>query len=90
MNKLCNHCKVLKKSPAIYQSHDLSECFDLFPEKRRSVGVRMLNIPVHVNAEDEFDPEEAAAFLEACKLNKGLICGNYSDQQESGSNDTAQ
>ena len=50
----------------------------------------MLNIPVHVNEEDEFDPEEAAAFLEACKLNKGLMCGNYSDQQESGSDDTAQ
>ena len=90
MDKLCNHCKVLNKSPAIYQSHNLSECFDLFPEKRRSVGVRMLNIPVHVNEEDEFDPEEAAAFLEACKLNKGLMCGNYSDQQESGSDDTAQ
>ena len=85
VDKLCNHCKVLNKSPAIYQSHSLNECFDLFPEKRRSVGVRILNIPVHVNEDDEFDPEEAAAFLEACKLNKGLVCGSYSDQQESSS-----
>ena len=67
------HCKVWKRSPAIYQS--LSEWFDIFPEKRRSVGVRILN----VNEENKFDPQEAAALL-----NKELICGNYSNQKESG------
>ena len=84
MSKLCTHCKVANKSPNIYQNHNLSECFDLFPEKRRSAGVRILNVPVHVNDDDEFDPEEAAAYVEAYKMNKGLSCGGYSQKPEGG------
>ena len=73
------------KSPGIYQSHDTSDCFDIFPEKRRAAGVRILSVPVHVNDDDEFDPEEAAAFIEAYKLNQGLSClaQSGSDQKES-------
>ena len=89
-DKLCNHCKVANKSPAIYQSHNLTECFDLFPEKRRTAGVRILSVPVHVNEDDEFDPEEASAFIEAYKMNQGLSCANYSDQQEGGSDAKSQ
>ena len=86
-DKLCNHCKVTGKSPGLYQSHDTSDCFDIFPEKRRAAGVRILSVPVHVNEDDEFDPEEAAAFIEAYKLNQGLSCSNQnvSDNQEPSS-----
>ena len=89
-DKLCIHCKVVDKPPNIYQSHNLTDCYDLFPEKRRSVGVRILNVPVHVNEQDEFDHEEATAFLEAYKMNQGLTCRDYSDQQESGSDAKSQ
>ena len=71
IDKQCNHCKVTGKSPGIYQSHDTNDCFDIFPEKRRAAGVRILSVPVHVNEDDEFDPDEAAAFIEAYKLNQG-------------------
>ena len=85
VDKHCAHCKVVNKTPAVYQSHNTADCFDLFPEKRRSAGVRILSVPVHVNEDDEFDPEEAAAFIEAYKMNQGLSCLNHSDKPESGS-----
>ena len=79
IDKQCNHCKVTGKSPGIYQSHDTNDCFDIFPEKRRAAGVRILSVPVHVNEDDEFDPDEAAAFIEAYKLNQGLSCLNQNE-----------
>ena len=74
VDKLCRHCKTVGKDPSIYTSHDVDMCFDLFPEKRRSAGVRILSIPVHVDDNDQFDPEEAEAFFQAYKLNQGLSC----------------
>ena len=82
--KLCNHCKVANKSPAIYESHNLTDCYELFPEKRRSPRVRILSVPVHVNDEDEFDPAEAAAYLEAYKMNQGLSCDTSFEQLGGG------
>ena len=74
VDKLCRHCKTVGKDPSIYTGHDVEMCFDLFPEKRRSTGVRILSIPVHVDDNDQFDPEEAEAFFQAYKLNQGLTC----------------
>lgn len=80
--KLCTHCKVINKSPNLYQSHNTVDCFDLFPEKKKSLGVRILSVPVHVNDEDEFDPDEATAYIEAYKMNQGLSCVQVPDEQE--------
>ena len=74
VDKLCRHCKTVGKDPSIYTSHDVDMCFDLYPEKRRGAGVRILSIPVHVNDQEQFDPEEAEAFLQAYRLNQGLSC----------------
>ena len=78
VDKLCRHCKTVGKDPSIYTSHDVDMCFDLFPEKRRGAGVRMLSIPVHVDENEQFDPEEAEAFFQAYKLNQGLSCSSES------------
>ena len=67
------------KEPSIYTSHDVDMCFDLYPEKRRGAGVRILSIPVHVNEQDQFDPGEAEAFLQAYRLNQGLYCHQEDD-----------
>lgn len=78
VDKLCKHCKTVGKDSSIYTSHDVDMCFDLYPEKRRGAGVRMLSIPVHVDENDQFDPEEAQAFFQAYKLNQGLSCSSES------------
>ena len=45
VDKLCRHCKTVGKDA----SHDVEMCFDLYPEKRRGVVVRIFSIPVHVD-----------------------------------------
>ena len=77
--KLCRHCKAVGKDPSIYTSHGMEMCFDLYPEKRKGAGVRILSIPVHVNDQDQFDPDEAEAFLQAYRLNQGLYCHKEDD-----------
>ena len=79
VDKLCRHCKTVGKDPSIYTSHDVEMCFDLYPEKRRGAGVRILSIPVHVDEHEQFDPEEAEAFFQAYRMNKGLSCLEESD-----------
>ena len=57
-------------------------CFELFPEKRKT-GVRLLSIPVHVDENDQFDPEEAEAFFQAYKMNQGISCFSDDNGNES-------
>ena len=73
-DRMCHHCKAVGKDSKVYTSHNLDTCFDLYPEKRRSGGIRMLSIPVHVDEYEQFDPAEAEAFFEAYKLNQGISC----------------
>ena len=61
-DKSLKHCKAVGKDASVYSSHNVDMCFELFPEKRKT-GVRLLSIPVHVDENDQFDPEEAEAFF---------------------------
>ena len=80
VDKLCRHCKTVGKDASIYTGHDVEMCFDLYPEKRRgAAGVRILSIPVHVDENEQFDPQEAEAFFQAYRMNQGLSCPKGSE-----------
>ena len=64
----CDNCRYTnKKAEEIWASHNINDCFDLYPEKRTNRGgnrVRFLQVPVHVDDNDSFDMSEAANYLE--------------------------
>ena len=73
-DKLCPQCKASGKDRSVFTTHNLDMCYDLYPEKRRSGGIGLLSLLVHVDENEQFDPEEAEAFFEAYRLNQGLAC----------------
>ena len=81
-DKSCKHCKAVGKDISVYSSHNVDMCFELYPEKRKT-GVRLLSIPVHVDENDQFDPEEAEAFFQAYKMNQGISCFSDDNGNES-------
>ena len=46
---------------------------------RGAAGVRILSIPVHVDDNEQFDPQEAEALFQAYRMNQGLSCPKGSE-----------
>ena len=63
--KICEYCQALGKDERIWSTHDKMNCYDLFPEKKRSrVNARMLSIPVMTDENDTWDLQDAFEVVE--------------------------
>ena len=63
--KICEYCQALGKDERIWSTHDKMNCYDLFPEKRRSrVNARMLSVPVMTDENDVWDLQDAFEVVE--------------------------
>ena len=61
----CDYCIALGKDEKIWATHDKLNCYDLFPEKRRTrVNARMLSVPVMTDENEEWDLQEALNMVE--------------------------
>ena len=64
--KTCDYCLALGKDEKIWSTHDKLNCFDLFPEKRRSrVNARMLSVPVFTDENETWDLQDALGAVES-------------------------
>ena len=61
----CDYCVALGKDEKIWATHDKLNCYDLFPEKRRTrVNARMLSVPVMTDENETWDLQEALEMVE--------------------------
>lgn len=64
-NKSCEYCHALGKDEKIWSTHDKLNCYDLFPEKRRSrTNARMLSVPILTDENDTWDLQDALETVE--------------------------
>ena len=64
--RTCEYCQALGKDEKIWSTHDKLNCFDLFPEKRRSrVNARMLSVPIFTDDNESWDLQEALSSVES-------------------------
>ena len=63
--KTCDYCLAIGKDEKIWSTHDKMNCYDLFPEKRRSrVNARLLSVPVMTDENDTWDLQDALSTVE--------------------------
>ena len=63
--KTCEYCFALGKDEKLWSTHDKLNCYDLFPEKRRSrVNARMLSVPVYTDDNETWDLQDALGAVE--------------------------
>lgn len=63
--KTCDYCLALGKDEKLWSTHDKLNCYDLFPEKRRSrVNARLLSVPVYTDDNESWDLQDALAAVE--------------------------
>ena len=63
--KTCDYCLALGKDEKLWSTHDKMNCYDLFPEKRRSrVNARLLSVPVYTDENETWDLQDGLASVE--------------------------
>ena len=63
--KTCEYCFALGKDEKVWSTHDKLNCYDLFPEKKRTrVNARMLSVPILTDENDTWDLQDALETVE--------------------------